>query len=41
MLERMGKLTFDSPNLAPKVLAVLALGFVTHFMPRHWLERRA
>lgn len=36
MLERMGKLTFDSPNLAPKVLAVLALGFVTHFLPRRW-----
>jgi D-alanyl-lipoteichoic acid acyltransferase DltB (MBOAT superfamily) len=39
MLERMGKLTFDAPNLAPKVLAVLALGFVTHFMPRHWMNR--
>lgn len=39
MLERMGKLTFDSPNLAPKVLAVLALGLVTHFTPRRWFDR--
>jgi alginate O-acetyltransferase complex protein AlgI len=39
MLARMGKLTFDSPNLAPKVLAILALGFLTHFMPRHWFFR--
>jgi alginate O-acetyltransferase complex protein AlgI len=39
MLGRMGKLTFDSPNLAPKVLAVLALGFVTHFIPRAWFAR--
>ena len=38
MLERMSHLTLDSPNLAPKVLAVLALGFATHFMPRHWLN---
>ena len=38
MLARMGKLTFDAPNLAPKVLAILALGFVTHFLPRRWLE---
>jgi hypothetical protein len=39
MLERMGKLTFDSPNLAPKVLAVLALGLITHFTPRRWFDR--
>lgn len=38
MLARMTKLTFTSPNLAPKVLAVLALGFVTHFLPRRWLD---
>jgi len=38
MLGRMGKLTFDAPNLAPKVLAVLALGFATHFLPRRRLE---
>jgi len=38
MLGRMGRLTFDAPNLAPKVLAILALGFVTHFLPRRWLE---
>ena len=39
MLSRMGKLTFESPNLAPKVLAVLMLGLVTHFFPRRLLER--
>ena len=39
MLSRLGKLTFDAPNIAPKVLAVLALGFVTHFLPRRTLER--
>ena len=38
MLERMSHATLDSPNLAPKVLAVLALGFATHFMPRHWMN---
>ena len=31
--------TLDSPNLAPKVLAVLALGFVTHFLPKRVGER--
>ena len=39
MLGRMSKLTFDSPNLAPKVLAVLALGFITHFFPRRWFAQ--
>ena len=38
MLGRMSKLTFDAPNLAPKVLAILALGLVTHFLPRRRLE---
>lgn len=39
MLQRMGKLTFDAPNLAPKVLAVLALGMITHFLPRDLLSQ--
>ena len=39
MLSRLGKLSFHAPNLAPKVLAVLALGFVTHFLPRRMLDR--
>ncbi len=39
MFSRVGKLSFDAPNLAPKVLAVLALGLVTHFLPRRVLER--
>lgn len=30
--------TFTSPNLSPKVLFVLALGFVTHFVPRRVFE---
>jgi D-alanyl-lipoteichoic acid acyltransferase DltB (MBOAT superfamily) len=34
LLGRFGKLTFSVPNLAPRVLAVLLLGFVTHFIPR-------
>ncbi len=34
ILARIGKLTFAAPNLAPWVLAVLALGLVTHFVPR-------
>jgi D-alanyl-lipoteichoic acid acyltransferase DltB (MBOAT superfamily) len=36
MLGRIGRLTFDAPNLGPKVLAVLLLGFVTHLLPRRW-----
>ena len=43
MLARIGKLTYTAPNLSEKVLAVLALGFVTHFMPRRtldWLRER-
>lgn len=28
-----------APNLAPKVMAALAVGFVTHFFPRDWLDR--
>jgi len=39
MLSRIGKLTFDAPNLAPRVMTLLAIGFVTHFLPRHWFER--
>jgi D-alanyl-lipoteichoic acid acyltransferase DltB (MBOAT superfamily) len=30
--------TVTSPNLSPKVLFVLALGFVTHFLPRRTFE---
>jgi alginate O-acetyltransferase complex protein AlgI len=39
VLTRIGRLTFDAPNLAPKVMVVLALGLVTHFFPRRWLDR--
>ena len=34
MLRRLGKLTWDTPNLAPKVLVVLAIGLCAHFVPR-------
>lgn len=40
ILERLGKLTTSSPNLGPRVLAVLALGFVTHAIP-HSVYARA
>ncbi len=39
MLARLGKLTFETTNLAPKVLAVLTIGFVLHFFPTR-LEAR-
>jgi D-alanyl-lipoteichoic acid acyltransferase DltB (MBOAT superfamily) len=39
MLARLGKLTFAAPNLAPRIVGILALGFLTHFMPRGWFER--
>ncbi len=34
LISRIGNLTFDAPNLTSRVLGVLALGFVTHFIPR-------
>jgi D-alanyl-lipoteichoic acid acyltransferase DltB (MBOAT superfamily) len=34
LISRIGKLNLDAPNLTWRVLAVLALGFVTHFIPR-------
>jgi D-alanyl-lipoteichoic acid acyltransferase DltB (MBOAT superfamily) len=39
ILERLGKHTFDSPNLSRDVLAILALGFVTHLLPKRLLDR--
>jgi alginate O-acetyltransferase complex protein AlgI len=39
ILERIGKLSLSAPNLAPKVIAVLAIGLVTHFVPRRWFDR--
>jgi D-alanyl-lipoteichoic acid acyltransferase DltB (MBOAT superfamily) len=39
LLGRLGKLTFAAPNLSYRVLAVLSLGFVTHFVPRWGFER--
>lgn len=39
MLSRMTKLTWDAPNLSTKVLAVLVVAFVLHFLPRGILDR--
>lgn len=38
MLERMGKGALDAPNLTPHILAIVSLGFVTHFLPSSWYE---
>jgi D-alanyl-lipoteichoic acid acyltransferase DltB (MBOAT superfamily) len=39
LLSRMGRMTLSAPNLSARVLAVLALGFATHFIPRNALTR--
>jgi D-alanyl-lipoteichoic acid acyltransferase DltB (MBOAT superfamily) len=39
MLGRLTKLTFVAPNLGAKVIAILALGFVTHYVPRGFFDR--
>lgn len=39
LLARMGKLSTTTPNLSGRVLAVLALGFVTHFLPKDTFKR--
>jgi D-alanyl-lipoteichoic acid acyltransferase DltB (MBOAT superfamily) len=39
VLGRLAHHTFTAPNLSSRILAVLALGFVTHFVPRD-LEAR-
>ena len=39
ILARLGKLTYSTPNLAPRIVGVLVLGFVTHFIPRSIYER--
>ncbi len=36
MFSRIGTLTHYHPNLAPTVLAVLAVGLVTHWAPERW-----
>lgn len=33
ILTQMGKLSFATPNLVPRIVGVLALGFVTHWIP--------
>ena len=39
MIERIGALARGTVNLAPKVLLVLAIGFVAHFVPKRWDDR--
>jgi D-alanyl-lipoteichoic acid acyltransferase DltB (MBOAT superfamily) len=39
VITRIAKLTTSAPNLSARVLAVLALGFATHFVPRAIDER--
>jgi alginate O-acetyltransferase complex protein AlgI len=39
MIERIGALAGGVVNLAPKVLVVLAVGFVAHFVPKQWDDR--
>ncbi|MBS2019588.1 MAG: MBOAT family protein [Deltaproteobacteria bacterium] len=39
MITRIGKLTFETNNLAPKVIAVLLVAMVAHFVPKAWFER--
>jgi alginate O-acetyltransferase complex protein AlgI len=39
MLARMTRHTLGHVNLAPKVLAVLSLGFLLHWVPKGWVER--
>jgi alginate O-acetyltransferase complex protein AlgI len=39
MLSRMAKLNLTAPNLGLRVLAVLSLGLVTHFIPKSFYER--
>jgi hypothetical protein len=38
-LERLSSLTSYHPNLDARVVAVLVVGLVTHFVPRGWYEQ--
>ncbi len=38
MLKRIGRLKLDAPNLGWKVLAALAVGLLTHYIPRRWFD---
>ncbi|HVH41937.1 MAG TPA: MBOAT family protein [Labilithrix sp.] len=39
LISRLGKLSLAAPNLTPRILAVLAVGFATHFIPRSFYVR--
>jgi hypothetical protein len=39
MIERIGALAGGVVNLAPKVVLVLAVGLVAHFVPKRWDDR--
>ena len=36
VIERIGRHTMSAPNLSPRLLGVLATGFVIHLIPRDW-----
>jgi len=39
VLKRLTRLSIEAPNLAPKVMAALAVGFLTHFIPKKQFEQ--
>jgi alginate O-acetyltransferase complex protein AlgI len=39
ILERLGTLTSYHPNLDPRLLGVLSVGLVSHYVPERWYER--
>ena len=39
VLKRIALFTTTAPNLSAKILAVLALGLVTHWLPDGWLAK--
>lgn len=41
MLGRLGSLTTYHPNLDPRLLGVLAIGLVSHYVPERWYQRVA
>jgi hypothetical protein len=39
VIERIGRHTLGAPNLSPRLLGVLAIGFLIHLIPRDWDAR--
>jgi hypothetical protein len=38
MLTQLGTLTSYHPNLHPKILAILAVGLISHWLPERWYQ---